>query len=275
MLWMLALFLLGCNGPAAVSPSPTPQVTVEAVEEGPQPLVGQLPRAPLWNYDIVERYPHDPKAFTQGLLCDGQGVLYESTGQRGHSSLRRLDLKAGTFEILHSLPADQFGEGLALVKDQFFWLTWDSQICHVLNRQGKPQKTFRFEGEGWGLCAQPDGRLWMSNGSARLVLRSAEDFSILREVEVRNAEGQAIPSLNELEWVEGKIYANLWGTQKVAVIDPQDGRLEAYIDLSGLLSASESRQADVLNGMAYDPKEKRLWVTGKLWPRIFEVRVRP
>jgi len=240
----------------------------------PMSAQAPLPTAPVWDYDVVERYPHDPKAFTQGLLCDPQGVLWESTGQRGQSTLRKLDLAQGAFKIVHSLSDKQFGEGLALSGGKFFWLTWDTQVCHVLDAKSlKPVAKFSYEGEGWGLCPDDQARLWMSNGSSKLVLRDPKNFRAIREVDVKNEQGQEVAYLNELEWVEGRIYANLWGTTKVAVIHPDTGLLEAYIDFAGLLSASESAQADVLNGIAYDSKSKRMWVTGKLWPRLFEVRV--
>jgi glutamine cyclotransferase len=222
---------------------------------------------------VVQRYPHDPKAYTQGLWMDPKGQLWETTGLHKQSTLRKVDLKTGKFHVLHKLPDDQFGEGLAFTHNTFFWLTWDTHKCHTYSAQMKPLKIFEYEGEGWGLCTDPGGDLWMSNGSDRLVLRDPRTFQVKREIQVLR-EGQPVPRLNELEWVEGRIYANIYGSPAVAVIDPESGNVPALIDFSGLLSSQDAQGADVFNGIAYQPSTRQLWVTGKKWPKLFEVKIR-
>jgi glutaminyl-peptide cyclotransferase len=223
---------------------------------------------------VVARFPHDTAAFTQGLLFDNRGRMWESTGRNGESTLRQVDLQTGKARVVYRLPDDQFGEGLAIADKRFFWLTWQSGICHTLSLAGKPGAQLRYEGEGWGLCSEPGGKLWMSNGSSTLTLRSPRDFSVQKSLKVHSG-GAEVPNLNELEWIDGKIYANVWGTPLVAIIAPQDGEVQAFVDFSGLLSPAEAAQADVLNGIAYHEAEKRLYITGKLWPRLYEVRIRP
>lgn len=221
----------------------------------------------------MQRYPHDPQAFTQGLWMDPKDQLWETTGLRKQSTLRKVDLETGKFQVIHRLPDDEFGEGLAFSRGTYFWLTWDSHLCHTYDAQLKPLKTFKYEGEGWGLCSDPSGDLWMSNGSDKLVLRDPTSFKVKREISVTR-NGEPVPRLNELEWVEGQIYANIYGSPAVAVVDPETGNVRALIDFTGLLSSADSQNADVLNGIAYQPASKKLWVTGKKWPKLFQVKIR-
>lgn len=204
---------------------------------------------------------------------DSRGQLWETTGLKKQSSLRQVDLKSGKFKIMVTLPDSEFGEGLAFSQNRYFWLTWENQVCHTFNRALKPDGDLHYEGEGWGLTADPGGDLWMSNGSSTLVLRDPDTFKVKRTLNVTR-NGEPLPYLNELEWVEGRIYANAYTSPFVAVIRPEDGQVEAMIDFTGLLSASESKSADVLNGIAYDTQQKKLWITGKLWPKLFEVKIR-
>ena len=277
MRWFFALLLVGCaTAPlppqASSSPIPGPASPVSAAPE-PTATSAALPPSELWSYEVVQRYPHDPKAYTQGLWMDPQGQLWETTGLRKESTLRKVDLKTGKFQVLDKLPDPEFGEGLAFTGGTYFWLTWDSHVCHTYDRHFKPGKDFRYEGEGWGLCTDPQGKLWMSNGSDKLVLRDPVSFRVEREIQVIR-DGQPLPMLNELEWVEGRIYANVYGSPAVAVIDPENGRVEAMIDFTGLLSPHDAENADVLNGIAYRSATRQLWVTGKKWPRLFEVALR-
>lgn len=268
--WMLALLVCaGCQATPARPPDPTPPKP----EASPPPPVATLADAPIWSYEVVARYPHDTQAFTQGLLFDSKGVLWESTGLKGSSTLRQVDLKTGAPRVVKRLPADEFGEGLALLNQQFFWLTWQNQRCHRYRWPSlEAADDLRYEGEGWGLCSDPEGWLWMSNGTSRLSKRSPRDFRVEKELLVQR-QGQETSFLNELEWVEGRIFANVYTTSLVAVIDPASGQIESYIDFSGLLSEQQASQADVLNGIAYQAGQKRLFITGKLWPTLFEVKV--
>jgi glutaminyl-peptide cyclotransferase len=233
------------------------------------------PRAaiPSFRLKVVRVYPHDPRAFTQGLLfLDGK--LYESTGLYARSSIRRVDLASGQVELEAKLPAELFGEGLALVGQRLFQLTWKNGKALVwdLARLTKDRE-FTYEGEGWGLCF--DGRhLVMSDGSDKLTMRNPTTFAKEGEIRVRLA-GQPLANLNELECVGGAIFANVWQDNHIARIDANSGNVTAWIDASGLLDANESAGADVLNGIAELPSTGHLLVTGKLWPHLYEVEVIP
>jgi glutaminyl-peptide cyclotransferase len=222
---------------------------------------------------IVRTLPHDPKAFTQGLLFY-DGKFYESTGLRGRSSVRRVDPESGVVERKVDLPAELFGEGLARVGGRLIQLTWQEGRAVVWNLATmSKEKEFTYEGEGWGLCF--DGyHLIMSDGSERLVLRDPETFAKRSEVVVRRA-GKPLRKLNELECVDGVIYANVWQDNHIARIDPQTGDVTAWIDAAGLLPSDPDLRVDVLNGIAYLPTTGHLMITGKLWPKIFEVEMVP
>jgi glutaminyl-peptide cyclotransferase len=233
------------------------------------------PRAatPSFRLRVVRVYPHDPRAFTQGLLfLDGK--LYESTGLYARSSIRRVDLASGQVELEAQLPAELFGEGLAQVGQRLFQLTWKNGKALVwdLARLTKDRE-FTYEGEGWGLCF--DGRhLVMSDGSDKLTVRNPTTFAKEGELRVR-LTGQPLANLNELECVGGAIFANVWQDNHIARIDANSGNVTAWIDASGLLDANESAGADVLNGIAELPSTGHLLVTGKLWPHLYEVEVVP
>jgi glutamine cyclotransferase len=220
---------------------------------------------------VVRTYPHDARAFTQGLLfLDGK--LYESTGLLGRSSVRRVDLASGLVEQSASLPADWFGEGLALVGQRLYQLTWKNHRVVVWDLATlKKLKEISYQGEGWGLCF--DGRhLVMSNGSDKLAFRNPETFAVERELSVRLA-GRPLSNLNELECVGSAVYANVWQDQHIARIDRNSGRVTGWIDAAGLLEPAEAARADVLNGIATLGNGGHLLVTGKLWPRLFEVEI--
>jgi glutamine cyclotransferase len=230
---------------------------------------------PLFGYTIVRVYPHDPDAFTQGLQYV-DGVLYEGTGLHGKSSIRRVALETGKVEKKRDVPAEYFGEGITVWKNDLIELTWQSHVAFVYDRATfEPKKQFSYPGEGWGLTH--DGtNLIMSDGSDELRYLDPVTFAEKRRVKVTAADAP-LRNLNEIEYVKGEILANIWQTDYIARIPPNSGRVTAYIDLRGLLSPQERAIADanggVLNGIAYDAARDRLFITGKLWPKIFEIKL--
>ena len=216
---------------------------------------------------IVRTYPHDPEAFTQGLLY-ADGFLYEATGLEGKSSLRKVELTTGKVLQRVDLPGAYFGEGLALWKDKLIQLTWKSKIGFVYDRATFRQlRTFTYSREGWGIT-QDGKRLIMSDGSSTLYFWDPETFKEIGHLDVTD-KGRPVPELNELEYIRGEIYANVWQTDRIARISPSTGQVLGWIDLKGLLTQAERGRTDVLNGIAYDAKQNRLFVTGKLWPETF------
>jgi len=229
-------------------------------------------RAPVAGYTVRHAYAHDPRAFTQGIEYRG-GELYEGTGLNGQSTLRRVELATGRVLQQTSVPPEYFGEGITTWGETILQLTWQSQIGFVYDRTTfKQLRTFRYTGEGWGLTHDAT-QLIMSDGSASLRFLDPKTFMETRRLLVTDA-GIVVRDLNELEWVDGEIYANVWQTNFIARISPSNGRVLGWIDLTGLLSQEAQRAgADVLNGIAYDAAGKRLFVTGKLWPRVFEIGI--
>jgi glutaminyl-peptide cyclotransferase len=228
-----------------------------------------------YGYTVVRSYPHDRDAFTQGLEYV-EGVLYEGTGRNGHSGIRKVKLETG--EVLQAQPLDPryFGEGITVWKNRIIQLTWQSEVGFVYDRQTfRQQRSFQYTGEGWGLTH--DGtRLIMSDGSPTGTLKFLDPETLRQTgtLTVRDG-GRPVSQLNELEFVKGQIYANVWNTDRIAIIAPKTGRVTGWIDLHGLLDPREAGGVDVLNGIAYDAAGDRLFVTGKLWPRIFEIRLTP
>jgi len=234
---------------------------------------GHPPVAETLRVRVLRKYPHDPDAFTQGLIWH-DGVMYESTGEYGKSSLRKVRLEDGEVLAKRELDPNLFGEGLALVEDSLIQLTWRAGIALVSDLATlETRSTLRYRGEGWGLCF--DGTaLVMSDGSSRLEFRDPNSMEILREVSVTK-NGRPVPRLNELECVGSEIYANIWQQNEILRIDAKSGRVTASIDASGLLARSESLRADVLNGIAYKADSQTFLITGKLWPQLFEVELVP
>lgn len=219
---------------------------------------------------IVRAFPHDPAAFTQGLVLR-DGVFYESTGLYGESTVRIVDPGTGRVIRSRSLGEEFFGEGLELVGDRLIQLTWKEGTAFVWDAETlAPLGTFSYDGEGWGLCAQED-RLVMSDGSSRLTFRDPATFEPVGRVEVLRA-GEPVEWINELECVEGLVYANVWQTEEIVIIDPGTGKVVGQIDASSLLDRLGSTDGiDVLNGIAYDSGDRSFYLTGKLWPEIFQV----
>ena len=238
---------------------------------------GKFTTAPIQGYEIVNVYPHDANAFSQGLAFDGEGNLYEGTGLYGESSLRKVDLKTGEPDRNRHLLLGPhvFGEGIAVVDDTIVQLTWRNNFALVYDlKTFEQQKRIPYRGEGWGLTY--DGKqLIMSDGSSRLRFVNPKNFRLNKLLRVTDGRGE-VGNLNELEYVEGEIYANVWHTNRIARISPETGKVLGWIDLSGLLKPGDATDPQaVLNGIAYDAKHKKLYVTGKKWPKLFEIRVRP
>jgi glutamine cyclotransferase len=229
---------------------------------------------PVYGYMIKNTYPHDPQAFTQGLFFK-DGYLYETTGLEGRSSLRKVDLNTGKVMQKKELAREFFGEGSAPVGNDIVGLTWTSHVAFVYDQKTFALKhRFNYAGEGWGLAS--DGHaLYMSDGSNAIRVLDPQTFEEKRRIQV-NADGKPLDRLNELEVVDGQIYANVWGSDVIARIDPANGSVVGWIDLTGLLPPAQ-RGTDsvdaVLNGIAYDTKRHRLFVTGKLWPKLFEIEL--
>ena len=229
--------------------------------------------APTYGYRVVRSYSHDPQAFTQGLVYF-EGALYESTGLNGQSSIRKVKLENGEVLQIRKLDDKYFGEGIAIWQRSLIQLTWQSEVGFVYDRDTfEPTRTFTYTGEGWGLT-QDGTRLIMSDGSPYLRFFDPATMKQTGRLAVRDA-GVLVEDLNELEVVKGEIFANVWQSERIARISPNTGRVTGWIDLRGLLAPAEAAQVDVMNGIAYDPAGDRLCVTGKLWPRLFEIQLVP
>ena len=234
------------------------------------------PNAPAakYGYQIVNMFPHDSNAFTQGLILN-DGKLLESTGQEGSSSLRRVELETGKILKKVDVPVPYFAEGITLLNGKIYQLTWQHQRGFIYDAQSFERLgEFKYSGEGWGITT--DGKsLILSDGSNRLRFLDPSDFHVTRTVNVLDSGQTPVRELNELEFVQGEIYANVWHDNRIATIDPESGRVTAWIDMNGLMPEGELQDPEaVLNGIAYDQTSNKLYVTGKLWPRIFEIRVK-
>lgn len=269
VIWSVGLSLAlwaGCGDKQAASPAgaaaPVPGNEVAG------------PGVPTYSYAVVNVWPHDRRAFTEGLTYL-KGILLESTGLNGLSTLRKVDLQTGRVLQEVELSSEYFGEGMTVLGDRIFQLTWKNQKGFVYNLETMElEREFSYAGEGWGLTT--DGKsLIMSDGTNQIRFLDPATFQVTRTISVFS-QGQPLAMLNELEYVKGEIFANIWQTPSVARIDPATGNLLGLVDFSGLL-APEDRDShtDVLNGIAYDPDGDRLFVTGKDWPKLFEVRLKP
>jgi glutamine cyclotransferase len=227
---------------------------------------------PVQTYKIKNTYLHDSSAFTQGLVYS-DGILYESTGLRGRSSVRRVTLETGNILSQTSLLPEFFGEGIAVFGDRIYQLTWTTGVGFIYDKKTLALlQEFRYGIEGWGMTH--DGKfLIVSDGSATLYYWDPQTFREAKRLSV-TAGGKPVTNLNELELVEGEIYANIWQQDRIARISPETGKVTGWIDLKGLLAPADRHGGeDVLNGIAYDPAKKRLFVTGKLWPKLFEIEI--
>lgn len=228
---------------------------------------------PVFSYKTIQTYPHDQNAFTQGLLFK-DGYLYESTGLKGHSTVRRVNLEDGKVLKAAGLEPTLYGEGLAAFGDDLILLTWKAETGFVLNRADlSPKYKFQYKGDGWGLASSSD-RLFMSDGSSFIRVLDPQTLQELSRFQVTE-RGEPIDKLNELEWVNGELYANIWKSDKIAKINPISGAITGWIDLTGLFKERnpEFQGEDVLNGIAFDETRRRLFVTGKLWPYVYEIEI--
>jgi glutaminyl-peptide cyclotransferase len=255
----LVLFVSACRSEPAANPSTVSNSNRASVVK--------------YTYEVVNTFPHDRNAFTQGLEFH-DGKLLESTGEEGHSSLRRVVLETGQIEQKVDVPPPYFAEGITLLNGKIYQLTWQHQIGFIYDASTFEKKgEFKYEGEGWGLT-NDGSSLIMSDGTNRLKFLDPDNFSVKRVIVVM-AGKVPIDSLNELEYVQGQIYGNIWHDNRIAIIDPQTGRVTGAVDMTGLLRPGEvSDEEAVLNGIAYDATSQRLFVTGKLWPKLFEIQLK-
>jgi glutamine cyclotransferase len=224
-----------------------------------------------YGFKVVAAYPHDPNAFTQGLAVV-KGRLYEGTGMYGASSIRRVNLKTGRVEKLHSIDRQYFGEGIAILGDKLYQLTWKNGLAFVYDLESfNALQTLQYSTEGWGLTHDREN-LILSDGSATIRFLDPATFKVVREITVRDGD-RPIGQLNELEYVDGEIWSNVWYDDRIARISPVDGTVLGWIDLSTLYPKSARGGDAVLNGIAYDADAKRIFVTGKNWPQLYEIEV--
>jgi glutamine cyclotransferase len=259
--------LSSCDARSSAPADPPPAAGAAAPTASDRPV-------PTYGYEIVNTFPHDRGAFTQGLVYL-KGILIESTGLNGRSSLRKVDLADGHVREELKLSGEYFAEGMTVLGAKIYQLTWQKHVGFVYDLQTlERQQTFSYAGEGWGLTT--DGTsLIMSDGSHELRFLDPTTFKVTRTLQVFDHSGAPLKQLNELEYVRGEIFANIWQTPYVARIDPANGRLLGVIDFTGLLPREDHRtDTDVLNGIAYDATHDRLFVTGKNWPKLFEVRLK-
>jgi len=234
----------------------------------------------LYDYEVVNTYPHDPSAFTQGLVFH-DGFFYEGTGGRKddtfHSSLRKVEVETGKVVKKFDLAGDYFGEGITIFNDKIYEITWQENTAFQYDLNDfKLLKEFRYSGEGWGITH--DGTsLIMSDGTHVIRFINPENFETIRTIVVNDEKGKPLMMLNELEYVKGEIWANVWQQDWIARIDPSNGKLLGRIDITKLAEEqmNADRSADVLNGIAYDPAADRIFVTGKKWKKLFEIKVKP
>jgi len=261
----LLSFLLLSALATTLSCSSVPKIDDGKDTKNPQPIL-------IYTYTILNTYNHDRDAFTQGLVLEN-GILYEGTGLYGKSSLRKVDLETGEVQQVHRLPSVYFGEGITILGDTIIQLTWQSKRGFVYDKNSfAVLREFTYETEGWGITN--DGkRLIMSDGTSTLYFLDANTFSVTGHVQVHD-NNVPVTNLNELEYIRGQVYANVWQTDSIAMIDPNNGRVTGWIDLSRILPPqTDGMPVDVLNGIAYDTSNDSLFVTGKLWPSLFEIEL--
>lgn len=277
--FLLLCMTAGCNASQDQPPAPSPQHSPSETKgasgqtEPSQPHQDPKP-TPVYGYKVVNTYPHDYKAFTQGLQYV-DGLFYEGTGLNGESTIRKVDVKTGKPFKIQAINSQYFGEGVTFLNGKLYELTWQTHIGFVYDATTFARlRSFSYPTEGWGITN--DGKqLIVSDGSPNLFFWDPETLKEIGKVTVTD-QGIPIANLNELEYIKGEIYANIWQTDRIARIDPKTGKVNSWIDLSGILKPEDipsDAQPDVLNGIAYDEKGDRLFVTGKLWPKLYEIKL--
>jgi len=273
----ITLLLSACNDVQRATPNltPTPVVsTSPSLSSSPATANSNSSTAdvPTYTYEVVNSYPHARDAYTQGLIFQ-DGILWESTGERGRSSLRKVDLKTGKVLKKVDVPLEFFAEGMTVLDGKVYQLTWQEHKGFIYDAETlKKLGEFSYQGEGWGLTHDGES-LIMSDGTNQLRFLHPNTLQVKRTISVFD-KGEPLAQLNELEFIKGEIWANIWQTDKIVQLDPQTGKILGWIDLTGLLPTRDyTPETDVLNGIAYDKEGDRLFVTGKLWPKLFEIRL--
>lgn len=265
-------FALVCSPLACVQDSPVPQSSPVLNENEQAQAATPAPSVPTDTYEVVHSWPHDPQAFTQGLIYQ-DGALYESTGQYGASSLRKVELETGKVRKKVSLPSEFFAEGMTIFQGRIFQLTWQAHKGFIYDQKNfHARGEFAYTGEGWGLT-HDEHTLILSDGTNEIRFLDPVSFKVVRSIKVWDGKSP-LNELNELEYIKGEIYANIWHSDRIARIDPTDGKLKGWIDLTGLRLPQDGGDDDnVLNGIAYDEAHDRLFVTGKRWSKLYEIRL--
>lgn len=260
---MVASLLVACGGVKGKSSAKKPEA-VAVKSEQPQ-------AAALYDYRVVAEYPHAVESYTQGLQYI-DGVMWEGTGREGHSFLQRIDLTTGAQHVVARLPKSEFGEGITHYKGRIYQLTWLSHVAHVYDSHGKELKTINYRGEGWGITT--DGQqLYLSDGTSTIRRVDPETFETLESICV-TFDGSPLDLINEMEWVDGHIWANIYLTDAIVEIDPKTGVVVGYVDLPELrLRLENNPEAEALNGVAYNAETGRFYVAGKQWNRLFEIEI--
>ncbi len=281
LLILFAVFAVSCKTDTNVN---RPNVNTNSTANASKNINSAAPttdKIPVYSYDVVNTFKHDSKAFTEGLFFH-DGFLYESTGQEGKSDLRRTELESGKIVRQAKLPSDSFGEGTTILGDKIYQLTWQEERGFVYDAATfKQTGTFEYQGEGWGLTN--DGtNLIMSDGTSVIRIIDPQNFKLIRTLSVLDERGKPLMKINELEYIKGEIWSNVWHSEEIgkpnhiARIDPNNGKLLGWIDLGGISPDDVSRDSEnTLNGIAYDAAADRVFVTGKNWKNLFEIKIKP
>lgn len=283
LLLVSILISTACGGPANA-----PKTNVNAGNTAPASTAKAGP-LPVFGYEVVKAYPHDPKAFTEGLFYH-DGFLYESTGEKGQSSLRKVELETGKVVQKWDMPREDFGEGISMIGDEIYQLTWQQNLGRVFDAKDfKLIKEFTYQGDGWGMTT--DGtNLFITQSTHVIKVMDPETFKTVRTIVVLREDGKPLMQINELEWIKGEIWANIWHSEQPEIlgkpnyivrIDPASGKLLGWIDLAGISPDDQPKTADpydpkeenTLNGIAYDAAGDRIFVTGKNWKKLYEIKI--